>query len=87
MYFHVLENTQRNRQPHYKLIKTYKNYAMLEKWLLKTGKPVWVIENRTEQLPINNFSDPIMVGGHTANYWNSGGWGTTTMPVLPLVTK
>lgn len=88
MFFHVLENTQRNGVKGYRHIKTYKNYTSLKKWLDREGKPVWVVESNTEYLPVPYKSDgntPTMYGGFIASYWNTGGWGTTTMPVLSLL--
>lgn len=85
MYHHVIENTQRNGQPVYRHVKTYVRYPALEKWLLKTGKPVWVISTRNPILTINGQHSQPTLGGFIASYWNTGGWGTTTMPVLPLV--
>lgn len=86
MYFHVIENCQRNGIKGYRLVKTYRQYPALMKWLLKTGAPIWVVESKLEyiQLPYRHSPQQVMTyGGFTASYWNTGGWGSATMPVLP----
>jgi hypothetical protein len=80
MYFHVIENCKRDGISGYRLVKTYKNHSALVKWLLRTGKPVWVESSNRDYIVANGG----VYGGHTVSYWNTGGWGSTTMPVLPI---
>lgn len=82
MYYHVIENCQRDGVKVYRLVKTYKRYSMLQRWLDKTGQPVWVIANGNDSL--QNTVHLGGFGGFVASYWNSGGWGFTRMPVLPF---
>lgn len=87
MYFHVIENAQRDGVKGYRRVKTYKRYGDLVKWLEKTGEAVWVVESAYEYLSLSGGpSYPLrQLGGFQASYWNTGGWGTTTMPVMPFL--
>lgn len=88
MYFHVIENTKRDGQNVYRHIRTYKRYAMLERFLRKEGRPLWVVESQFDHLtarPYQHAEGAAAFGGFTASYWNTGGWGTTVMPPLPLL--
>jgi hypothetical protein len=87
MYFHVIENTQRNRVKGYRLVKTYKSYKALQKWVEKEGKVVWVVASKYDHLRVNGQHSQPSFGNIIADYWNSGGWGTTTMPLMPLFNK
>lgn len=87
MYFHVIENTRRDGQSVYRRIRTYQRYAALERFLRKEGRPLWVVESKSKYLPINGQHSQPTVGGHIASYWNEGGWGVTTMPLLPLAAE
>lgn len=78
MFYRVIENTQRKGMPVYRLVKTYKRYAALQKWLDKTGQPVWVLATRDNELIVYGAT----LGGHSASYWNTGGWGFGYMPIL-----
>ena len=90
MYFHVLEKTMRNGVKGYLHIKCYKRYSTLEKFLAKTGAAVWVVESELDYLPhvpyTKDADKPTLYGGFTASYWNTGGWGSTTMPKMPLLS-
>ncbi len=79
MYYHVIENCQRAGVQGYRLVKTYRSAKRLYTWLEKTGAPVWVLESNRDFLPYRGE-----LGGFPAAYWNTGGWGLTTMPKLPL---
>lgn len=87
MYYHVLKNVQRERISGYVLVKTYRNWKALQRWLEKTGEAVWVIESQNNWVPINGQHSQPGVGNRQASYWNTGGWGVTTMPLLPLFRK
>jgi hypothetical protein len=77
----------RNGVKGYRLVKTYKNYLALFKWLEKEGRPLWVVESKQDYIPVNGQHSQPSYGGFIANYWNSGGLGQTTMPVLPLFDR
>lgn len=86
MFFHVVENTQRDGVKVYRKVKTYKRYADLDRWVRKNGGPVWVIESAFPELSLSGGpSLPLrQLGGMQASYWNTGGWGYGLMPLLPL---
>lgn len=89
MYFHILENARRNGVKGYLHTKSYKSFKRMEKALVKAGKPVWVIETELEYLPHipyhKDFNTPALYGGFTASIWNTGGWQSATLPLLPLL--
>lgn len=62
----------------YRLVRTYKRYAALQKWLDRTGQPVWVLTTKEDHLTVYG----AMLGGHSASYWNTGGWGFGYMPIF-----
>lgn len=82
MYFHVIENTMRDGIKGYRLVKTYQKPDALLKYLLRTGAPVWIVESQRNFIPYTS-----KFGGFTASYWNTGGFGITTMPVMPMFPK
>jgi hypothetical protein len=86
MYYHVIENAQRNGAQVYVHVKTYKRWQALDTYVRKTGKPVWIIDSRTEYLR-EGTNPGAPYGGFIASYYNTGGYGVTTMPVLPLHAK
>lgn len=76
MYFHVVRNCQRDGRPVYIHTKTYRSFKRLMRHLESDGRPAWIIESKHDYLPT--------LGNFTTSYWNTGGFGFTTMPVLPL---
>jgi hypothetical protein len=83
MYYHVIENTMRNGVRGYRLVKTYKNWKALDKWLRKEGRPLWVESSNRDHLVVNGG----VYGGFTASYWNTGGWASAVMPKLPMHSR
>lgn len=80
MFYHVIENCQRDGVRGYRLVKTYKNWNAMDKWLRREGKPVWVESSKRDHLVVNGG----VYGGFSCSYYNTGGYGVTTMPVLPI---
>ena len=83
MYYHVIENTQRNGVKGYRLVKTYKRVGALMNRLYKTGAPVWVENSRNDSLYVPGG----VYGGHVVSYWNTGGWASAVMPRMPFFDK
>ena len=81
MYYHIIENTMRNGVRGYRLVKTYKNHASLQKYVEKNGGPVWVECSKYDFLLVRGGE----YGGGTCSYWNTGGWASAVMPRLPLL--
>lgn len=88
-FYHVVENAQRDGRPVYVLVKTYRRWGNLMKWLMRPEcKPSWVVESRNEWLPVNGQESQPTVGGNMTQYWNIGsGWNRAIMPKLPLADK
>lgn len=82
MRFHIVENTMRNGVKGYRYVKSFKTYTGLEKWVARNGGPVWVVSDFHDTLQTNGAE---VFGGIHASYWNTGGWGVATMPVMPLL--
>ena len=83
-YLHVVENAKRNGEDVYILMKTYKTWYWLMRYVLREGtKPCWLIQSQAEYLTLTD----VIAEDYTL-YWNSGsGWNLTTMPALPLGRK
>jgi hypothetical protein len=86
-FYHVIENAQRNGVQVYVHVKTYKRWQALDTYVRKSGNPVWIICSRTETIPNYMFVEQHTIGNIEASYYNTGGYGVTTMPVLPLHAK
>lgn len=79
MYYHVVENSKRNGKPVYVKVATYQSWYYLSLFVVKHGKPVWILRTQNKDL------FPLQVGGGRQQYWNSGaGWQWGEMPVLFL---
>lgn len=87
MFYHVLINTKREGKSVYRHVKTYQQMGSLTTYLIRQGKPVWVVSSENHLLP--NFNgDGEMYGGFPAAYWNGGsGWSQAVIPSLPIVRK
>jgi hypothetical protein len=90
MYYHLVTNVQRNGESGYLLVRTYKRWSMMEKYLVKTGGVAhWIVGSKNECLRADAFAMEFSynLGGFTAQYWNSGGYHIGVIPKLRLFSK
>lgn len=86
VYWHVVGNGQRGGAKGYLFLRTYKSVGAALNYAKREGKPVWIVESRTDYLPVNGQHSQAACGGFDALRWNSGsGLVGDFMPLLALV--